>query len=63
MTVKELKEQLNKFDDNLRVRVKNDYETHDDIYDVKHIVIEEEVYPAQLFIDHRRMEFVSLEVE
>lgn len=63
MTVKELKDQLNKFDDNLRVRVKNDYGTHDDIYDVKYVVIEEEVYPAQLFIDHRRMEFVSLEVE
>jgi len=35
MTVKELKEQLNKYDDNLRVVVNQDSVHEDGLYDVK----------------------------
>lgn len=63
MTVKELKEQLDSFDDNLLVKVKNNDGTHDNINNVEHTVIKEHLKYPQMFIDTRRMEFVSLRLE
>lgn len=63
MTVKELKEQLDKYADNIYVKVETEDGKLKHIVDAKYTFIEEEVYPPQMFIDTRRMEFVGLRLE